>query len=215
MATATLTAQPRAETGKGAARSLRAAGMVPAVIYGHHREPQPLAINARELERLLEHVSGSTVIELTLDGTTAKTLVREIQRHPIKRSVQHIDFQELVAGEMVTVAVPLVLVGTAVGVREGGILEQIMDELEIEADPASIPDHIDVDVSGITIGHSLHVSDLTLPEGVRVLEDEEATIATVALPKVHTEEAPAAAATEAAVAEPEVIRKAKGEEEAE
>ena len=214
MATASLTAQPRAETGKGAARSLRAAGMVPAVIYGHHREPQPLAINARELERLLEHVSGSTIIEVTLDGTTARTLVREIQRHPIKRSVQHIDFQELVAGEKVTVAVPLVLVGTAVGVREGGILEQIMTELEIEADPVHIPDHIDVDVSGITIGHSLHVSDLTLPEGVRILEDEEATIATVAMPKVHAE-APAAEPTVEAPVEPEVIRKAKGDEDAE
>jgi large subunit ribosomal protein L25 len=190
--------------------------MVPAIIYGHHREPQPLAINAREPERLLEHVSGSTIIELTLDGTTARTLVREIQRHPVKRNVQHIDFQELVAGEKVAVAVPLVLVGTSVGVREGGVLEQIMSELEIEADPIHIPDHIDVDVSALTIGHSLHVSDLTLPEGVEVLEDEGATIATVALPKVHTEEAPAAAATEATAAvEPEVIRKAKGEEEAE
>src|SRR4029453_11977842 len=104
MATATLAAELRNETGKGVARKLRAAGRVPAVIYGHNRQPQSLSVNARELDRLLERVSaGSTVIELGLDGGAAKTLIREIQRHPAKRNVVHVDFQELVAGERVTV----------------------------------------------------------------------------------------------------------------
>src|ERR687885_166355 len=144
MATATLSATPRAGTGKGAARTLRREGQVPGVVYGHAREPQSLALNARELERLLERVNAeSTVIELSVDGRTARTLIREIQRHPYKRDILHIDFQELVAGEKVTVRVPLVLVGTAEGVRAGGgILDQPMRELEIRVDPANIPNHI-------------------------------------------------------------------------
>ena len=99
MATASLTATPRADTGKGAARTLRRSGQVPGVIYGHGREPQSLALPARELDRLLDRISfESTVVELALDGKTARTLIREIQRHPFKRQILHLDFQELVAG---------------------------------------------------------------------------------------------------------------------
>jgi large subunit ribosomal protein L25 len=212
MATATLSAAPRAGTGKGAARTLRREGQVPGVIYGHAREPQSLAINTRELERLLSRVSAeTTVIELSLDGRTARTLIREIQRHPFKRSIIHVDFQELVAGEKVTVNVPIVIVGTAAGVREGGVLDQIMRELSVEVDPVNIPNHIDVDVAELTIGHSVHVSDLVLPEGVTVLDDPEATVCVVAPPRVHEEPAPAEAVVEAPT-EPELIRKPKGEE---
>src|SRR5688500_10073995 len=114
MATASLNATPRSDSGKGAARKIRAAGRVPGVIYGRGREPQPLTINEREFTRLAERVRiTSTVIELALDGRTARTLIRELQRDPIKRSVLHIDFQELVAGEKVTVSVPLRFIGTA------------------------------------------------------------------------------------------------------
>jgi large subunit ribosomal protein L25 len=215
MATASLSATPRSATGKGAARSLRRDGQVPAVIYGHAREPQPLAINTRELERLLERISAaSTVIDLSVDGRTARTLIREIQRHPFKRSIVHIDFQELVAGETVTVNVPLVVVGAAAGVREGGVLDQVMRELSIEVDPANMPNHIDVDVSELTIGHSIHVRDLRLPSGVTVLEDEDATVVVVSAPKAVAEETPAAAEGEGeASAEPEVIGRAKKDEE--
>ena len=121
MATASLSATIRHDRGTGVARKLRQTGNVPAVIYGHGREPQSLAINTREVERLLSTISaGSTVIELNLDGTTARTLIREIQRHPFKRNIIHIDFQELVAGEKVTVSVPLRFTGTADGVRNSG-----------------------------------------------------------------------------------------------
>jgi large subunit ribosomal protein L25 len=215
MASASLTATPRQETGKGAARTLRRSGQVPAVIYGHAREPQSLAIPSRELERLLGRISAeNTVVELTLDGRTTRTLIREVQRHPFRRDVLHVDFQELVAGEKVTVNVPLVLVGTPEGVRAGGgILDQVLRELSIEVDPANMPNHIDVDVSELTIGHSLHVSDLSIPAGVTVLDDEDATVATVAAPKV-AEETPETTEAEPS-AEPEVIRKAKTEEEGE
>ena len=112
MATAQLSASTRAHRGKGAARSLRSAGQIPAVIYGHAREPQSLAIPTREFEKLLERVSAeSTVIELNLAGGVARTLIREIQRHPFKKQILHIDFQELVAGEKVSVNVPIVLTG--------------------------------------------------------------------------------------------------------
>jgi len=209
MANATLTANSRAETGKGAARKIRQAGNIPAVIYGHNREPQSLVLNSRETEKLVKSISiKSTVIELAIDGKTARTLIREIQRHPFKRTILHMDFQELVAGETVTVKCPIVYVGTPEGVRlEGGMLDQIMHELTIEVDPGNIPNHIDVDVSGVKLGKSLHVSDLTLPAGIKVMDDAGSTVCVVAQPKVQAE-VPADGA-----AEPEVIRKAKADDE--
>jgi large subunit ribosomal protein L25 len=221
MATASLSATPRSEKGKGVARKLRAAGQVPGVIYGHGREPQPLTVNAREFDRLAERVRiTSTVIELALDGRTARTLVRELQRDPIKRTVLHVDFQELVAGEKVNVSVPLRFVGTAEGVKTGGgILEEVMHQIEVRVDPSNIPDHIDVDVTPLTIGHGLHIRDLTLPQGVEVLDDPDNTVATVTPPKA--EEVVAAPVVEGAVVapeaapEPELIRKVKPDEEGE
>jgi large subunit ribosomal protein L25 len=214
MATASLSAKARSDRGKGVARKLRAAGEVPGVIYGHGREPQSLTVNAREFGRLAERVRiTSTVIELALEGKTARTLIRELQRDPIKRTVIHIDFQELVAGEKVTVSVPLRFVGTPEGVKTGGgILEETMHSVEVSCDPANIPDHLDVDVSGLTIGHSLHIGDLKLPEGVEITDDAEQTIAVVSAPKAEEVVAPAEGAEAAAPAEPELIRKPKDEE---
>ena len=218
MATVSLNATPRTETGKGVARKLRAAGQVPGVIYGHGREPQGLTVNQREFDRLAERVRiTSTVIELALDGKTARTLIRELQRDPIRRSVIHIDFQELVAGEKIVVSVPLRFTGTADGVKNsGGILEEIIHQVHVRVDPSNIPDHIDVDVTALTIGHSLHISDLKLPEGVEVTDDPEQTIAVVAAPRAEEEVAPVAAegaAAPEAAAEPELIRKPKPDEE--
>ena len=218
MANATLSGALRADTGKGAARKLRASGSVPAVIYGHAREPQSLSVNTRELERLLSHIAAaSTVIELDIDGRTARTLIREIQRHPFKRQIVHVDFQELVAGEKVSVACPITYVGTAIGVREGGVLDQILHELQIEVDPANLPNHIDVDVSGVAIGHSLHVRDIPAPSGVTFLDDPDTTVCVVAASRAAVEQeaadASASAAASAAGAEPEVIRKAKTDDD--
>jgi large subunit ribosomal protein L25 len=213
MASAQLNATPRSDVGKGVARSLRRAGKIPAVIYGHARAPQPLAIDQRDLDRLLSHIAAeSTVIELSFDGATSRTLIREIQRHPFKPQILHVDFQELVAGEKVTVDVPIVLGGVPEGVRaEGGVLDQTMRELSIHVDPANIPNHIDIDVSALGIGDSVHVSDLTLPEGVEILDDEDATICVVSAPRAVVEEAPAEVVAEAGAEEPEVIGKGKEE----
>ena len=213
MATANLSAAPRSDVGKGAARKHRAASRIPAVVYGHHRDPQPLTVDTRELERLLSHIAAeTTVIELSLDGQTLRTLIREVQRDPVRRSVLHVDFQELVAGEKVTVDLPIVLVGTPQGVRDGGILDQVMRQVTIEVDPAHMPDHAELDVSALGINESLHVSDLRLPEGVRVMDAMDATVCVVSPPRVEAEPVPAEAAAEAP-AEPEVIRKAKTDED--
>ena len=216
MASANLSASARDNGGKGTARKLRSEGRVPAIVYGHGRDPQALSINTRELEKLLDHISAeSTVIDLDIDGKASRTLIREIQRHPFKRQILHVDFQELVAGEKISVRIPIVLMGVPDGVRmDGGILDQTMRELEIEVDPANIPNHVEVDVTRLTIGSLVHVRDIPLPEGVEVLDDEDASVCVVSAPRAVIEETPVAegAETEAA-AEPEVIRAKKPDEE--
>jgi large subunit ribosomal protein L25 len=216
MASANLTAKTRSNTGKGVARKLRAAGEVPAIIYGHAREPQTLSVDAHELTLLLEKNSyKSTVIDLSVDGKSARTLIRELQRHPFKKQILHVDFQELVAGEKVTVRVPIHFTGTAEGVRNGGgIIDQTMHDLEISVDPSNIPQHIVVDLTPLTIGHSIHAGEIPLPEGVTLLTDAKSTVCVCAAPKVEVEPVVADAAA-AAPGEPELIRKAKEDEEAE
>jgi large subunit ribosomal protein L25 len=215
MATASLSAMARKTAGKGAARSLRRDGRLPAVIYGHARQPLSLSVGERDFERLLEkYAAENTVIELSIDGSMSRTLIREIQRHPVRRNVLHVDFQELVAGERVIVRIPIVLQGIPEGVRNsGGILSQIMQELECRVDPLNMPGKIDVDVTDVAIGRSIHVSEITIPVGVEVIDEPEATICIVAAPKVE-EEPPVVGAVPEAPAEPELIRKPKeGEEE--
>jgi large subunit ribosomal protein L25 len=216
MASATLSAEVRTDRGKGVARKLRAAGRVPGIVYGHGREPQSLSLVARDLDKLLSQIAaGSTVIELTLGRATTKTLIREIQRHPFKKQVLHIDFMELVAGEKVIVDIPLVFVGIPEGVRlSGALLEQIVHSIEVNVDPSNIPNHIDVDVTSLAMGHSLHVRDLVLPAGLEVLTDEDTTICAVIAPRAVLEETPAAEGdATAAVGEPELIRKTKEDDE--
>ncbi len=214
MATVQFSAQTRSDTGKGVARKLRAAGRIPGVIYGHARAPQPLSLHNKDFVQLLEKVSyATTVFELDVDGTRSNALVREIQRHPFKKQILHVDFQELVAGEKVTVRVPIVYTGASVGVKEGGIIDQIMHELSIHVDPMHIPNHIAVDISELGIGHSLHVSDITAPEGIEMLDDQDATVCTCAAPKAAEETVVAAPAEGDIAIEPEVLAKGKKEEE--
>jgi large subunit ribosomal protein L25 len=221
MATVSFNATARDTVGKGAARTLRSKGQVPAVIYGHGRDPQPLSLNARDLDKMLGHIQAeSTVIEVSVGGQTAKTLIREIQRHPIKRQILHVDFQALVAGEKVTVSIPIVLIGVPEGVRlEGGVLDQTLREIEIEVDPANIPDRVEYDVTNMVIGDSVHISDLKVPEGVEVINGPETSVAVVAAPRAVIEETAAVAepveGEAGAVAEPEVIGRGKEDEEGE
>jgi len=212
--TVSLSANPRQATGKGAARQARFRGKVPAVIYGHGRDTQPLELEAKALEKALQGVEpASTIIELAVDGKTVKTLIREIQRHPIRPDIIHVDFYEIHATEKVKLKVPVHLVGNPDGVRNaGGVLDQVTREVEIEVLPENIPDRVELDVNALKIGDSLHVRDLTIPNA-KILTDADLTIATVVPPRAEEVAAPSPeAATE--VAEPELIRKVReGEEE--
>ncbi len=214
MATASFSAKVRTSSGKGTARKLRAAGEIPAIIYGHGRDPQSLALHEHTFGRMLEKISyTTTVIELTVDGKMARTLIRELQRHPVKRNILHVDFQELLDGEKVTVRVPLKFVGTPDGVRMGGgILDETIRELHISVDPADIPNHIDVDVTSLQVGKSLHIRDITIPAGVTVLDDPAGTICVCMIPKEVAAPVAADATAAATPAEPELIRKPKPED---
>lgn len=207
--TVTIQAEKRTATGKGAARQLRQAGRVPAVIYGHGREAEPLTLGAHALKQALHGIAAeSTIIDLEIDGTPVKTLIREIQRHPFKPQIMHVDFYEIHAGEKITLSVPIRLVGVAEGVKnQGGTLDQVMREVEIEVLPSDIPDRVDLDVTALEIGDSLHVSDLTIPNA-EILEEPDATVCSVVAPRV--EEEPEVEEEEAA--EPELIRKEREEE---
>lgn len=215
MASVPFKASKRTDTGKGVARKLRAAGKVPAVIYGHAREAQSLELEHHPLQLLLEkHPYQSTVIALDIDGKTSNTLIREVQRHPFKKQIVHVDFQELVAGEKVTVPVPLQFAGTPEGVKNGGgILEAVIHELEVSCDPSNIPHHIVVDVTALTIGHSIHAGEIALPAGVTLESDADTTVVLCAAPKVEAEPVPVEGA--ATPGEPELIRKTKEDEAAE
>ena len=211
-------AQPRTERGKGAARTTRRAGRIPAVIYGHGREPASLTVSAVDFDHLLKNVTGgSTVIEVEIDGTKVTTLIRELQRHPVRRSIVHIDFYEIRAGEVITVGVPIHLIGIPEGVRNsGGVLEQFHRELQIEVLPKNLPDVIDVDVTNLDLNDTIHVSDLTIANA-KVLDVETTTICSVLPPRVEEEETPEedALIAEEEGEEPELIRKAKDDEESE
>src|SRR5881396_729816 len=157
--TVSLSASPRQATGKGAARQARFRGRVPAVIYGHGRDTQPLELEAKALEKALQGVEpASTIIDLAVDGKTVKTLIREIQRHPIRPDIIHVDFYEIHATEKVKLKVPVHLVGNPDGVRN-----QVTREVEIEVLPENIPDRVELDVNALKIGDSLHVRDLSIP----------------------------------------------------
>jgi large subunit ribosomal protein L25 len=207
-----LAAARRTGTGKGAARQTRAQHKVPGVIYGRGRASQSLELEAKALEQALIGIEPeSTIIELTVEGKKARTLIREIQRHPIRPDIIHVDFYEIHADEQVTLRVPVHLVGSPEGVRNaGGVLDQVTREVEIEVLPDHIPERVELDVTTLNIGRSLHVRDLVIPNAT-ILTPGELTIATVVPPRTEEVAAPAAeGVTE--VAEPELIRKVREEE---
>src|SRR5438093_2565267 len=210
------TPSPRQTTGRGGPRQARFAGKVPAVIYGHGRDTQPLELEAKALGKELTGTEpASTIIELGVDGKAAvKTLIREIQRHPVRPDIIHVDFYEIHAAEKVKLKVPVHLVGAPDGVRNaGGVLDQVTREVEIEVLPEQIPDRVELDVTALKIGDSLHVRQLVIPDAV-ILTGAELTIATVVPPRAEEVAAPPPeAATE--VAEPELIRKVREGEEGE
>jgi large subunit ribosomal protein L25 len=213
---ANLQAAIRTDTGKGAARTLRRQGKVPGVIYGHDRPAEPVAIDTAALKKMLIGVSaGTTVFDVVVDGRPAvKALIREIQRDSVRPAeILHLDLYEVRADEKVTLSVPIHLVGVPDGVRNfGGVLDHVLRELEIEVLPVDIPEHVELDVTALTIGHSLFVRDLKV-EKAEILNDPDTPVCTVVAPRA--EEAPAPVEEATAPAEPELIRKVKPEGEGE
>lgn len=213
-----LAAQSRSETGKGAARSLRRSGYVPAIVYGHGEETQACKLEWRELERILTSVHWeNTVIDLKMDdGKTANVLIREVQLHPCRPEVLHVDFLAVHKDEKVKLDVPIEIVGVAPGVKEGGILEHHRMEVEIRCIPSNIPPSLEIDVSGLGMGDVASVRDLVVPEGVEILSDLDSTICSVVPPAVLKQEVEEEAALEAEEeVEPEVIGRGKPAEEEE
>ncbi len=211
---AVLKATSREDRGKGAARRLRAAGRIPAVVYGHGEESRALSVDALELERLFSRIAvESTLIQLEIDGKPgARVLVREVQDHPYRPEVLHVDFYQVHAGERVNVEVPLRLVGNAEGVREGGVLEQALHTLSVRCLPDQIPDAIEVDVSALKVGDSLHVRDIALPAGVELHGDPDGTVCSVGAPTVAALESGAEASEGVGgEVEPELVQKREAE----
>jgi large subunit ribosomal protein L25 len=208
-----LTARPRTATGKGAARALRRAGKVPAVIYGHHRPAEPIEVDAAEALRLVQALGGhSSMIDVTIAGRApVKALLREVQRNPLRPSdLLHLDLYEVRADEAITVEVPVHLIGVADGVRNfGGVLEHLLHKITVQVLPAHLPDHIAVDVTALGLAQAILVRDLTVPHA-KILNDPNQAVCTVVPPR--TEVTPEAPVVE--VAEPELIRRARPEEEA-
>ncbi len=204
-------AEKREVSGKGIARSLRRKGLIPGVIYREGKS-LPIQLDKPELLRFL-HRSGGEQVIVNLqfpDGDNRLALVKNYQVDPVNRELLHTDFFEVSLKETIKVVAAVHIMGEPIGVkREGGALQYGISQIEIECLPDNIPGHINVDVSELGAGHSIHVRDLSLPEGVKVLTHGEEMIATVALPKEEE------AAPSAAPAEPEVIKKGKEKEEGE
>jgi large subunit ribosomal protein L25 len=224
MATATesnvLEAQPRTPGNKNDARRVRAAGKVPAVLYGAGKDATALALDPRQVSRILNSKTGyNTIFDLTLDGGEhTKAMIVDWQYEPIKGSLLHIDLKRIAMDQLLKVEVPIVLKGEAAGVKqEGGILEQLLREVEVECLPGDIPDSVEVDVTELTFGKVIRVSDLPHSDKLKFLTDENQPVAHVISIKEEVVATPEAVAAEAGAvpAEPEVIKKGKQEAEGE
>lgn len=182
----TLKAKPRSDTGKGAARQARREGLVPGVVYGSQVESSNLVVDAKDLDKALRTEAGSNVlINLKLDSkTTHFTVAREIQRHPLKGDLLHVDFLAIDRDVKLETEVPIHLVGEAKGVKEGGVIEHHLYELQVEALPTAVPPSFDVDMTDLVIGDHVRVSDVVAPEGVDILDGPDEIIASVVEPQI-------------------------------
>ena len=214
MATETkVEAKTREVSGKGAAGRLRREGIVPAVVYGEGKEACPLELNAHDFELLLRHHAGeSLVLDLSIDGkATKKVLLRDVQHHPLTDGVLHADFVEISMTKKMRVSIPLNFAGEPVGVtQDGGVLDLLLREVEIECLPADIVEEITVDVSGLNIGDSLQVADIQASLGFEIVTDPDIAVASVAAPRIEEEEVEEEV-EEGSDGEPEVIGKKEEE----
>ncbi|TFH17122.1 MAG: 50S ribosomal protein L25 [Acidimicrobiales bacterium] len=205
----------QAETGRNAgssdSRRLRAEGKIPAVVYGHGMDPLPVSVDRRELRHALSGAAGmNTILDLTVDGTVYPSLIKDIQRHPVKRNVQHVDFIQVNLNEEIVVSIPIHLEGEAKDVsNNGGLVDLAMQELQVRTTPRNIPDGVTIDVSEMTMDSVIRVEDIPLPSGVVAEADADAPVVTVLTMRTPVLDAEEEAAEEAAAAA------AEGEEGAE
>ena len=219
-----LKARQRSETGKSAARKMRNEGEVPAVMYGHGIDPRPLTVKKEELGELIHGRAGTNVlIDLqVLDGkdkTDHLVMIKELQRHPFKEKLLHVDFLKVARDEKVIMKVPISINGEedSVGLKAGGTLQHNLWEVELECLPTEVPDHIFADISQVQVGEHLVIGDLKLPAGVDIVADVEDVILTILAPRLAvegalTEEEVAQAKEEAAAAEAAASPESGGEE---
>jgi len=211
--TITITATTRDGAGKGVNRKLRAKGEIPAVVYGHHYKPVSLCVNALKMDRMFrpghEDMQDYQLYKLVVQGAGAQetmVVIKDIQRDPIKDSIRHIDFFAVRMDEKIIAPVHVRIVGKAIGVKNGGILRHIIHEIKVKSLPADVPPHIDIDVSAMEIGDSIHVKDLKVSPNVQILSDPEAGLVNIMAPivvkdeKTEAEAAPAPAAAAAPAA---------------
>jgi large subunit ribosomal protein L25 len=215
-----LVVEAREAIGKGAARKLRAAGKIPAILYGRGRDSLPLALDPRALDRILRSSGANTLLDLTVEGhpevKDTVALVKDLQRDPLRGSIVHADLYAVDLTRAVTVDVPIHLVGKARGLDFGGILEHTLREVALECLPRAIPESIEVEISHLEVGDVIHVRELTLPEGVTLVTDGDLGVVHIALPQAEPtpEEAAAAAATAEGAAAPAAAAAEGGEKKA-
>jgi len=187
----TLNVQSRPERKKGNAGRMRAIGKIPAVIYGH-TQPTAITIDAREFRTAFKRITENTIVQLVMPEGVHEVLVKDYQRDNLTGEVLHVDFYEFEKGKALRTRVPVRLTGNPVGVKEGGILEILLRELEVECLPKDLPEEIVLDIAELALDRALHVRDMTLPEGVRSMQSQDQVVCLVAHRKAEEEVAPAA-----------------------
>lgn len=217
MKSVALTAYPRSQARRKGAGRVRSAGRIPAVIYGRNVAPQNLELDQKELETLIHHsVSETRLVDLTIAGDDRSkrlALLQQVQHHPLRGDVLHVDFREVSETEKVTTLLPVETVGEAVGVKtSGGVLEHVLFRVRVRALPRDLPEYIQVDVTNLELGNTVHISDIPTPPGVEILGDKSIPVVSVAAPKEIKEEVAEAAP---AVGEVEMIKEKKEGEKAE
>ena len=212
----TVTAKPRSGRGKNEARRLRVQGLTPAVLYGAGQESVAVAVNPREVAKILHSVSGhNTIFNLAVDGASTPVMIVDYQNDPVRDTLLHLDLKRIDLSKRIVVKVPVIVHGEPKGVKlQGGLLEVIKREIEIECLPDEIPEHFDIDVVELMIGQNIRAGSIPLSENMKLISPPDQVIAHVIALKAE-EVAPAAeAAVAPTAAEPEVIKKGKKEEEA-
>jgi len=200
------------EIGKQGVRKLRRGGFIPAIIYGSGEKPLAIKLDKKELKKI-DISRESIVVNLVSKKDKKTVLIKEVQHHPVSNEVLHIDFEHISLHEKIKVNVPVVIKGEAPGVKvDGGVLEHLLWEVEVECLPTNIPEKFEADVSGLNIGDFVYIKDLSLPSGVKIMQDPETAIVTVAPPR---KEEVKEEVVEEVKGEPELIRKEKKEEEEE